>query len=1235
MPVFTLAHSTRLKQLVLLLAVLAGWLALAEQSAPVLRTPGATVSAQALPPLDYDIVYVRAPRFGDFANTIWPEVTTPLLTEPGADLMLLHPNGSEEVLFAAGANGAVIDPSVAYDAKSILFSYFPDVRNVNTQRAGRDRGLSRAGADIYRLELATRQVTRLTNQEFTPNTGNGANFDCTRSETNCPQIGVFNTGPAFLPDGRIVFTSTRDNFLPSKAFNSAQRVLQLYVMDGDGKNVQNIGHLNLASALHPFVLKDGRIAFTSWENMGTRDDRAFTLWTIWPDGSRFEPFSGFGDTHFAHHFMTQLSNDEIVVCRYYNFNSNGFGELYSFPVAPGSAALFQPIPPDNAAVDEIPLKRVGYTRLTPFTDGEDFPAPCKVGDPIYPPVPCPNGNNSRVGKFTLPSAAPNNELLAVYTHGAANHNGIYENAGLAAPYYDGGIYRLRGNQVLQRPEDLVLVKNSPLYNEQWPRALVPYQQIYGVSAPAVLPDLKNDGTEDTRLHFGTPLALVGSSSLISRDTRPFKGDRFYWHENFGDRNWLQQGADAGVYGDDDIYALRILAMQPLTDRTYPNDSRAFVSHLNERIHILGEIPVRKDGVTDAQGNPDTSFLAKLPADVPFTFQTLDRNGLVLNMAQTWHQLRPGEMRVNCGGCHAHSKAPLNFATTAAAQPGYQVRDLSATTPLLNVDGSASPGVTTLSSKFTTLEYLRDIRPILQAKCGSCHSTRGGRTPEAGLNLDMDDRQTSDGFPATYAWLARPYTAANPTTRSLAPEGYWFFPQVTRYIRAGQARQSLLAWKIFGRRLDGRTNAERPTELVSGNPATVPAGFRFFECDLDYSGTQMPPPDSGFSLTWEERLKIARWIDLGAPIDLTQAITSGGGRAFAGFFEDDLRPTLALTPTTAQAALNPLLTRFVIGAYDLDSGLDPATLTLTLDRAVGEAPAGTNLAAGLTVGAGGTATINLPAPINLNAGALTATLQIKDRAGQTTRLVRTYRSNVAPLALTNVSAASYSAVPLAPAAIIAAFGTNLATATTSANATPLPLALAGTTVTVRDSAGAERAAPLFFVSPTQINYQMPPASAPGPATVTVVTQTGVVSQSTVNLAAVAPGLFSANASGQGAAAALALRVKADGTQSFEPIARFDAVQQRFVALPLDLGPASEQVFLIAFGTGWRNRTSLNAVAANLGVVTAPVSFAGAQGGLVGVDQLNVQIPRTLTGRGEVGLLLTVDGKQANAVRLSIK
>src|SRR5262249_5818931 len=69
----------------------------------------------------------------------------------------------------------------------------------------------------------------------------------------------------------------------------------------------------------------------------------------------------------------------------------------------------------------------------------------------------------------------------------------------------------------------------------------------------------------------------------------------------------------------------------------------------------------------------------------------------------------------------------------------------------------------------------------------------------------------------------------------------------------------------------------------------------------------------------------------------------------------------------------------------------------------------------------------------------------------------------------VSAASFSADSLATGAIVAAFGANLASTSEAVASLPLPYSLAGTTISVRDSLGSERNAPLFFVSPTQINF----------------------------------------------------------------------------------------------------------------------------------------------------------------------
>ena len=234
-----------------------------------------------------------------------------------------------------------------------------------------------------------------------------------------------------------------------------------------------------------------------------------------------------------------------------------------------------------------------------------------------------------------------------------------------------------------------------------------------------------------------------------------------------------------------------------------------------------------------------------------------------------------------------------------------------------------------------------------------------------------------------------------------------------------------------------------------------------------------------------------------------------------------------------------------------------------------------------------------------------------------------------------SAASYGNGRFASEQIVSAFGTGLATGTQVASSVPLPTTLAGTTVRVRDSAGTERLAPLFFVSAGQINYQLPEGTANGNATITVTSGDGSLSGGTLPIQTVAPGLFSANASGNGVAAAVLLRVKANGAQSYEPVAQLNTSTGKFIAVPIDLGPEGEQVFLILYGTGLRKRSAQANVTATIGGAVAETLFAGKQGGLAGVDQVNLRIPRSLIGRGDVDVVLTVDGVVANTVRINIK
>jgi uncharacterized protein (TIGR03437 family) len=238
-------------------------------------------------------------------------------------------------------------------------------------------------------------------------------------------------------------------------------------------------------------------------------------------------------------------------------------------------------------------------------------------------------------------------------------------------------------------------------------------------------------------------------------------------------------------------------------------------------------------------------------------------------------------------------------------------------------------------------------------------------------------------------------------------------------------------------------------------------------------------------------------------------------------------------------------------------------------------------------------------------------------------------------VSSASAASFSTAQLAPNSIVAAFGSGLATQTSSATGRPLPTSLGGSKVEIIDGAGQIRLAPIFFVSPSQVNYLMPAGMPAGVATVKITAGGGQVTQGAASVATIAPGLFTSNASGKGVAAAAALRVKADNTQIYEQVAQFDATAKAFVPKPIDLGPETDQVILLLFGTGLRGRSSLSGVTVTIGGIAGQTLFADAQGGFDGLDQVNVRVPRGLIGRGDVDVALMVDGKAANIVSVRIK
>ncbi|MCP5115433.1 MAG: hypothetical protein GY953_31785, partial [bacterium] len=134
--------------------------------------------------------------------------------------------------------------------------------------------------------------------------------------------------------------------------------------------------------------------------------------------------------------------------------------------------------------------------------------------------------------------------------------------------------------------------------------------------------------------------------------------------------------------------------------------------------------------------------------------------------------------------------------------------------------------------------------------------------------------------------------------------------------------------------------------------------------------------------------------------------------------------------------------------------------------------------------------------------------------------------------------------------------------------------------------------------------------------------------------VAPALFSANANGAGPAAAVVEYIRGDGSRSAQLTFECSAGVGQCAAVPIGLGTAAGEAYLSLYGTGIRGHAGLIEVRVRIGGTEAEVLYAGPQGEFPGLDQVNVHIPKSLTGRGTMTISLTVAGKNANPVTVNI-
>ena len=1003
--------------------------------------------------IDYDVVYVRCPRGKEpvsrngtedllnwnGVNDLWLSALNNVYHQPGCDLVLhdssMTPGdpAAEKVLVncdeddTANPVCSVVDPNVSFDGRYVVYTKFLDTRTFLTDLG--TRGIDSSGGQsfmrldpggglndgrfatmlftnfkpyanpalifIYDLQTGIEAQVSPDSKMFAGRAHPGKDAEWSS------KIPVMDTGPFFMPDGRIGFTSNRE-----QGFG----LFQLFAMDRNGQNMEVLSHRAMANQLHPATLMDGRIVYTNFDRMLQRvTNNNFSLFEINPDGSAPFIFAGKNDpTKWSYHYFTQLSDGDIVVALYYNRQQTGLGALERFPVDPPgpdfvhrtiSVGVAGEVVPSQPTVwrtgnSWLPFARPEQFRLTPQAGAGDSQMPRYKNASDYFVHPVDGRTVTMTGRFTHPAAAPDNDLLTTYSIGGSSTLGdtVFRNTTLDDVMEiigkDAGIWLVplepnSTRQIGHIADDARVVVDFPEYHEIMPRAVVSYQDIYGIARPDpdnLRPPTSNDGTQDPRLPAGAPYGLTGAASLYDRETLSLNGTPWNMKDGGGAMsgrtymNLAVSGADLAIFDNDEVFGVRVLMPVPFVPADIPPylSAEKWVGFQRHHLRILGEYPVRKpdeNGVepTDDQGNPDTSFIVRVPADTPFLMQTIDKRGMALDIETASRSVVRGEQQF-CAGCHVHTREGMDpFASrakvntdefgdfTGISAPLFVGEDTNGYPIVATAQATYPEEVGTTARRSFAVDWDNNIAAIVQNRCASCHAEGKSAQQETGLRLDGDRR--------TYELLTQNrYTREDGTvidarskpgngltdidaegTDRITPRFQCCTP--SRWVSVNSARSSMLVWALYGERLDGR-------DPVTGLPP-VDSGVV-----VDSQGKENPEiwPGVGEHLAYvsgmpeaEKRL-IARWLDIGAPK--------------LNVHDDMMRPVMTLTPVGGSSVSSVL-----VGLWD-DSPLDFTRFSVTAN--------GEDITPQIT-GTPDTITVPLPTTVTeANADSIEITLEIWDK-----------------------------------------------------------------------------------------------------------------------------------------------------------------------------------------------------------------------------------------------------------------
>jgi hypothetical protein len=649
--------------------------------------------------VDLPVAYIKRP-ITENTNT---DIRVSQYSESGGDLFLKDyaAGGAEEINLTAsvtGGEGDVRDVSVSFDGAKLLFSLrLPLIEDAEPE--------DQPTWNIWEYEISSRSLRRVIASDITAEDGH-------------------DRFPQYLPDGRIVFSSTRQRLAKARLLDEGkpqylamersvdEPAMVLHVMNSDGTNITQIS-FNRSHDFSPSVLANGQVVFSRWDNADGND--AIHLYRMNPDGTELELL--------------------------YGLNSHATG-------TEGSTVQFlRPI--------EMPDGRI-LALVLPF-DGTN-----EGGDLVYIESADYADNDQPTWEnmgLTGP-AQTQATMLQVTTDGTLSSGGRLRSA---YPLFDGTDRLVISWSQCRALEDETIVNCTeerlanpateaapPLYSlfiydgdEQTLKPIVKPQEgvIFTDAVIAVsrtIPTIRHDKTAGIDLD---PTLVSEKAGLLHiRSVYDLDGVDVAEPD-------IATLADPSQTSAEQRPArfLRIIKQVTIPDDEvleFPNSAFGVSAQFGMR-EVIGYAPIEPDG----------SVQVMAPANVPISFSILDGDGRRIDQPHGfWLQFRPGEV-VSCAGCHAGS-SPLPHGRLSAAPPSVNSGSSGSGIPHPN----ANPA---LWSDFG--ETMAQTRNRLQCSAGACEPDMDLVFTDVWTDPAMGDPDAE--FSYRYADLQTPSPMSDPLCSS--------------------------------------------------------------------------------------------------------------------------------------------------------------------------------------------------------------------------------------------------------------------------------------------------------------------------------------------------------------------------------------------------------------------------------------------------------------------------------------